>query len=188
MPALTPEGQTQVVVGLGQVRLQADSLPEAVQRLVFPALVQEGQAQVVVGLGQVRLQVDRLAEAEHGLGCTALVQEGSAQVVADAGGVRLEAQRLLEAGHGLLEPALLRVAGGPAHGGGPGRRAGRAWRRSSQAAASSCRPRPRRAFPRLALAGWKFGCSSTAWRKLASASSSRPCTARAVPRLLWASG
>ena len=56
--AFPNEGDAEVVVGLDEIRLQADGFLELPDRLVNLAFSDEGDAEVAVGEGVIRFQAD----------------------------------------------------------------------------------------------------------------------------------
>ena len=66
-PAQLAQHVAQVVVGLGEVRAQADGLAAVGQGLLQLLLLQQHLAEVAVGLGQLGIDLHGLAEVGQGL-------------------------------------------------------------------------------------------------------------------------
>ena len=79
--ALLSERHAQVVVGIDEVRLEAQRLTKVLDRLGQPALLSERSAPVVVGRGIVRSDLQGLPVMLARLGQPALPSERSAPVV-----------------------------------------------------------------------------------------------------------
>ena len=87
-PAARGQGDADVVVRQGVVRLESQCLPEVREGLVQPALPDQGGAQVAVGLGVGGLDFDCLAVVRHGLVRPPEIGQGDAQVVLRQGVLR----------------------------------------------------------------------------------------------------
>ena len=75
--ALLLEGIAQIVVGLGEVRLEPDGGATGGDGLVQLALLSERIAEIAVGLGEVGLELDGGAVGGDGLVQLAFVLQGS---------------------------------------------------------------------------------------------------------------
>src|SRR3989475_1300973 len=105
--ALLSESQAQVAVGKRIVGLDAQGLPEMVDRLGQLALLGKLNAPVGMGKGIVRLNAQGLPIVFDRLGRLALLSERVAPVVVGVGVVRLEAQSFPVVFDRLGQPALL---------------------------------------------------------------------------------
>ena len=81
------EGDTELVVGLGVIRVQAEGFLELADRLIHLPLRGERAGEVDVGLGVIGFEAERFLELADRLVQLAFVAEGGAEVdVRDPGG------------------------------------------------------------------------------------------------------
>ena len=80
---------------LGEVRLEANGLPEAGHGLVQLTLLPQGIAQVIVCQGEVRLDGEGPPEAGHRFGQPPLVDQHDAQDIMRIGEIGLEPHRCI---------------------------------------------------------------------------------------------
>ena len=100
------EGQPDVGVGVGQVRVEAQGLQVGGPRLDEPAEVPQGVAEVVVQGGPIGLQAHRLLAVRQGLFRLAQVEQQLAEVRAGRGGKGIQldgAAEVIEGRVGLAE-------------------------------------------------------------------------------------
>jgi hypothetical protein len=116
---LAHQGCTQVVFGLGKIRVEAQSLLKTIDSFVQLSLLQEGVAQVVVGLREVRPKAKGLAAVGHGVVQLALLLEGVSQVIVCFRGIGLQPKcplilgnRFLHFAQGLVDKAQVGVEHG----------------------------------------------------------------------------
>ncbi len=108
---LHPQCASQVVVGLGVIRFQAEGFLELTDRLVYLAVLAQGGAEVVVGLGVIRFQAEGFLVLPDRLVDLALPGEGDAEVVVGVGVIRFQADGFLVLADRLVSLAFLGEGG-----------------------------------------------------------------------------